>query len=129
MFNQNEHVSPPPRLPVVISKAKETYQFWLKLQRDMSKTERFGIGQKIDKTFLEILELSFASSYMPPEQKIIALGKTISRLDILKFFVQVAWENKIIPTEKYSDLSKRLEEIGRMFGGWRKGLQQKLPLK
>lgn len=124
---KTEHVSPPPRLPVVISKAKEAYQFWLKLQRDIPKTERFGIGQKIDHLFLEILELSFASSYLPPEQKVIALGKTISRLDILKFFIQLAWENKLVPTDKYAELSKKLEEIGRMFGGWRKGLQQKLP--
>ncbi|MEK7553373.1 MAG: four helix bundle protein [Patescibacteria group bacterium] len=57
------------------------------------------------------------------------LGKIISRLDVLKFFVQLAWENKLIPTEKYAELSKRLKEIGRMLGGWRKGLQNKTPAK
>ena len=53
------------------------------------------------------------------------LTKTISRLDILKFFLQTAWENKLIHSEKYIDLSKKLEEIGRMLGGWKKGLQKK----
>ncbi len=53
------------------------------------------------------------------------LGKTISRLDILKFFLQIAWENKLIPTEKYAEFSKRFEEIGRMLGGWKKGLSEK----
>jgi len=75
------------------------------------------------------LELSFTAAYLPPEQKIILLGKTISRLDILKFFLQIAWENKLISNEKYIILSQSLEEIGRMLGGWRKGLQNKTPAK
>lgn len=97
------------------------------LHRNFPKVERFGIGQKIEQTFLDILEFSFASAYLAPEQKIISLGKTISKLDILKFFMQLAWESKLIQTEKYADLSQRLEEIGRMLGGWRKGLQSKTP--
>jgi hypothetical protein len=51
------------------------------------------------------------------------LGKIISKLDTLKFFAQLAWESKIIPTEKHIIFSSKLEEIGKMLGGWRKGLQ------
>jgi hypothetical protein len=75
------------------------------------------------------LELSFTASYQPPELKIITLGKTISRLDVMKFFLQIAWENKLIPNEKYIELSKNLDGIGRMFGGWKKGLESKTPAK
>jgi len=95
------------------------------LHRNFPKTERFGIGQKIEQAFLDVLEFSFTSAYLAPEQKIVSLGKTISRLDVLKFFMQLAWESKLIPNEKYLELSQRLEEIGRMLGGWRKGLQNK----
>jgi hypothetical protein len=99
------------------------------LQKNFPKTERYGLGQKINQTFLEILELTFNASYLPPDQKIIMLGRTISRLDILKFFTQLAWENKLIPMEKYAALAQKIEEIGRMLGGWRKGLQSKTPAK
>ena len=52
----------------------------------------------------------------------------LTRLDILKFFSQLAWENKLIPNDKYIELFERLLEIGRMLGGWRKGLlEKKLP--
>lgn len=111
----------------MILKEKEAYQFWLVLHRDFPKTERYGLGRRIDNLFLEVLELSFTATYLPPEQKILLLGKTISRLDILKFLLQLAWENKLAPTEKYAKLSAKLEEIGRMLGGWRKGLQNKTP--
>ena len=78
---------------------------------------------------MDILEFSFVASYLLPEQKIPLLGKTVARLDILKFFTQIAWENKLIPTEKYAILSQQLDEIGRMLGGWKKGLQSKTPAK
>jgi hypothetical protein len=99
------------------------------LQKNFPKTERYGLGQKINQTFLEILEFTFTASYLPSDTKIIMLGKVISRLDILKFFTQLAWENKFIPTEKYTELSLKLEEIGRMLGGWKKGLESKTPAK
>jgi hypothetical protein len=99
------------------------------LHRNFPRVERFGIGNKIEQVFLEVLELSFASSYLAPEQKIVLLTKTISRLDILKFFLQLAWESNLVPNEKYIDLSTRLEEIGRMLGGWKKGLEKKTPAK
>jgi len=116
-------------LPVVITKEKQAYQSWLELYRNFPKVERMGLGQKIDCLFIKILNLSFTASYMPPEQKIIELGKIITQIDALKFFLQIAWENKLIPTNQYGELSQKIEEIGRMFGGWKKGLQNKTPAK
>ena len=67
--------------------------------------------------------MSFSCVYLSPDPKILLLGKVISKLDTLKFFAQLAWEGKLIPSEKYVELSEGLEEIGKMLGGWRKGLQ------
>ncbi len=124
-------LTPPPQSPqpAVITKEKEAYQFWLMLHKNLPKTERFGLGQKIEQAFLDVLECTFMAAYLPPEQKIIMLGKTISRLDILKFFFQLAWENKLMPKDHYITLSQKLDEIGRMLGGWRKGLLSKTPAK
>ena len=88
-----------------------------------------GIGQKIEIHFLGLLELSFGAVYMSPDIKIVQLGKTITKLDALRFFIQLAWESKLIPLEKYTELIEKLHEIGRQLGGWKKGLEQKLPRK
>lgn len=121
-------ILPPPReLPEVILKLKEAYSFWCSLHRDFPKVERLGIGNKIEQAFLDCLELTFCLSYLSPEYKIPLLNKAITKLDIIKFFTQLAWENKLIPTDKYSLLLSQLGEIGRQLGGWKKGLQAKLP--
>jgi hypothetical protein len=114
-------------LPVVIVKEKESYCLWVALHKSFPKIERLGVGQKIEQSFLMVLEYTFIAAYQPPEQKIIILDRTVSKLDVLKFFLQIAWENKLLPTKQYADLSEKLEEIGRMLGGWKKGLETKLP--
>lgn len=106
---------------------KTSYCFWITLHRNFPKVERFGLGQKIEGAFLEMLELTFYASYLGPEQKIPVLARAITRLDIVKFFTQLAWENKLIATEKYSELISGLEEIGRQLGGWKRGLDTKTP--
>ncbi len=86
-----------------------------------------GIGNRIERAFLDTLELTFCLTYLPLEQKIPMLNKAITKLDIVKFFAQLAWESKLIPTDKYSVLLSNFGEIGRQLGGWKKGLQTKLP--
>lgn len=116
----------------MLLKEKDVYRYWITLHRDFPKVERFGIGNKIEQSFLDLLELTFTSVYLAPEQKIVLLSRTIAKMDNLKFFIQLAWEAKLIPTDKYAIISKDSEEIGRMLGGWRKGLvekQQKTPTK
>lgn len=69
-----------------------------------------------------MLEETFKLSYAPLIEKVGYINKAISKLDAIKFFSQIAWEGKLIATNRYADLSKDLEEIGRQFGGWKKGL-------
>ena len=128
MIHSDRHHSTPPReLPQVILKLKETYRFWLTLYRGFPKVERYGIGNKIEQAFLECIELTFCLSYLSPEHKVPMLNKAITRLDVVKFFVQLVWEDKLITNEKYANLTGRLEEIGRQLGGWKKGLITKTP--
>ncbi len=107
---------------------KEAYRVWIALHRDFPKVERMGLGQKIDSSFLNALSTAYKSAYLPPSEKIVMLSHTISHLDMTKFFLQIAWESKLILTGKYSELISKLEEIGRQLGGWKKGLQSKTPI-
>jgi len=104
---------------------KETYLLWNFLHKNFPKVERLGIGNKIEQSFLSVLELTFLLSYASIDQKIILINRAISKLDIVKFFTQLSWEAKLIPTKQYSEFSIKLEEIGRQLGGWKKGLQTK----
>lgn len=113
----------------MLIKTKGSYTLWFKILADFPKTYRHNLGGKIEGYFLELLENIFVSLYLSGDKKIQRLVVCISKLDGIKFFLQLAWENKCIPTEKYTALSAHLDEVGRMLGGWKKGLEAKTPPK
>jgi hypothetical protein len=62
--------------------------------------------------------------FLPRERKLAVVEVMCARIDVLKFFLQIAWEIKTLDQNKYVALSERLQEVGRMAGGWLKNLQK-----
>ena len=91
----------------------------------MPRTERFGIGTKIDILFLDLLELLRRATYAPLPKKIETLEACLNKTDSLRFFTQIAWETHLIPNAQFTSLGDDIEAIGKMVGGWRKGLLNK----
>lgn len=46
----------------------------------------------------------------------------IFELDILKFLISTSWEAKCISRKQYEEIAVNLEEVGKMFWGWKKSL-------
>ena len=95
----------------------------------MARDERFGIGAKIDVLLLDLLETLRKASFVETAGKPGMLSTALGMADSLRFFLQIAWESKLIPNKQYEELAGGVEEIGRMTGGWRKGLLSKTPPK
>jgi hypothetical protein len=93
----------------------------------MERLSRYTLGTTIDKTFCETIELVLQAGYAIREQKYSVVLRAASKLDTLKFFLQVAWEIKAIDHKKYAAILEPLTEIGKMLGGWRKQLQSNEP--
>lgn len=84
------------------------------------KKSRYTLGGKIDALFLEAAESVYTAGYMNKEEKSAYIQKAIGKFDLLKFFLQIAWETKALDNARYEALSEPLTEIGRMLGGWSK---------
>lgn len=118
-------MNPPPKLQLpIIQRFVEVYKLWDEFRKYFPKNSRYTLGTKIDSLFIDTIELVFVASSLNREQKLPVLQKASSRLDLLKFFLQVSWELKILDNKKYIAISEPLDEIGRMLGGWIKGLQK-----
>lgn len=108
----------------IIQRFIQTYKFWDEFRDNFPKKSRYTLGAKIDQYFLEILELLFTASYLSKEQKLPYLQKASPKLDLLKFLLQISWELKSLDNKKYIILSEQLNEIGKMLGGWSRGLKE-----
>jgi len=95
---------------------------WVDFVPHMTKSSRFTIGARIENRFLDLLELAHTTYFTEKDKKAEKITECILLLDTLKFLISVAWEGKIIPNHKFEELAQKLEEAGRMFGGWKKNL-------
>ena len=69
------------------------------------------------------MEFIVGGSYLDRIEKLIYLKRASSKLDLLKFFLQVAWEIKSLDNRRYISISEKLDEAGRMLGGWIKAIK------
>jgi len=105
-------------LPVV-SALKDAYILWQSYFVHLPKTAKYTLGEKIDRFLLESFEAACSAVFLSGQEKITFVRLAIRKLDMVKIFLQIAWEIKTIDTNKYSTLSLKLDEAGRMLGGWR----------
>jgi hypothetical protein len=121
-MNQKGYKLPPPQTPGVISKFTGAYKLWQEYQQHIPRQQKYTLGTKIDLFFIEAIEGAVTASFLSKDQKPPFITKSIIKLDTLKFFLNLLWETKGMDTKKYVLLSKNLEEIGKMLGGWRNQL-------
>ncbi len=93
---------------------------------NLSRVDRYTLGAKIDDIFLSLLELIFKGCFAYDKfEKISIVSQAIAKSDLVKFFLQLGWEQKIIDHKSYGALILLLDEVGLMLGGWKKGLSDK----
>jgi hypothetical protein len=121
--------------------------FWINVLPHIAKGSRYTIGTRIENKFLDLLELSYVAYFTPleskpqlnniqnklnqsdfltgfaeKEKKLEKITNCILITDTLKFLISIAWEGKLISNKQYEDIGIKLEEIGKMLGGWKKSL-------
>ena len=84
----------------------------------MPKLHKYTLGQKIDTLFVEIIEAISIATFLSREEKLPWVRLAIRKTDTLKILLMVLWEAKSIDNKKYLALSVKVEEIGKMLGGW-----------
>lgn len=96
---------------------------WMNIATHISKGARYTIGARIENKFLYLLEILYLAYFTEKERKGQKILDCIFNLDTLKFLVQIAWEAKLISIKQYEEIAIKLDEVGKMLGGWRKSLE------
>lgn len=120
--------SPPPekQAPLVLVRSKESYKIWHDHLLNVARVDRYTIGAQIDDIFLSLLEIIFRATFAYDKfEKLSLVSQAIGKADLLKFFLQIGWEHKVLNHTLYGKIILQLDEVGRMLGGWKKNLQEK----
>ena len=102
---------------------QKSYDLTLRLFQEthsFSREHKFTIGQKMKDISLEMLDwIIIANS---EKDKRPMLRQINLRVEKLRIYVRLCFDLKIIGIDKYEVLSKYIDEIGRMIGGWMKSV-------
>lgn len=104
---------------------KDTYDFYTHLYQNLStipKRERFTWGERCETIALEALALSAKADYLARNEKRLAVRALSFQIDLLKIFLRLGSDLKILDYKKYLARSGELILIGKMVGGWFKTL-------
>jgi len=91
---------------------------WITFYETLPKIHKYTLGQKIDTLFIEVIEAISIATFLSREEKLPWVRLAIRKTDTLKILLMVLWEAKSIDNKKYLALSVKVEEIGKMLGGW-----------
>lgn len=104
---------------------KNIYCFYIHLYQNLttiSKRDRFTWGERCETIALDALALSAKADYLARNEKLIAVRALSFQIDLLKIFIRLGVDLKILDYKKYLSRSGELIEIGKMIGGWMKTL-------
>lgn len=102
----------------VLQKVKGAYLIWYDCFQKLPKTHRYSLGQRIDTAFVEIIEAIATASFLIRQEKLPFVRRAIQKTDTLKILLMILWETKSLHDKKYIALSVKIEEFGKMLGGW-----------
>ena len=91
-------------------------------RRSFSKTEKYTLGETIERAGLDALCFIIEAGQLKREWKIPAIDRALLSLEKTKVGLRLAYELQEFNERRYLTLQEMLNKAGRMLGGWRKSL-------
>ena len=80
------------------------------------RDQRFLLGDRIENHILDVLELLVHANYS--RDKLAYLQKANLKIELLRFLWRLSLDLKYLNTRRYEFVSKKLNDIGSLVGGW-----------
>ena len=106
----------------IIAKTYDLLKFSLPSLAKFPRNHKFTLGDRIQTMLGELLELTIEAYYAPKSRKKELLHRINILLEKLRYYFRLCFDLALYPSTRYGEFAKRLDEIGRMCGGWLKSL-------
>jgi len=104
-------------IPVVV-KLFVVYEITHRLIFKFPKHERYSLGEKIENSILEAIEILILANQASKYEKEKILLKANSKIELLKILFRISLNCQILDGKEYLEMENKLQEIGRMNQGW-----------
>jgi len=111
--------SPPGDVTIpLVHTTYEYYKLFHQFIKLFPKSEKYSLGERIEKTILDALELALRAAYATRGERVPLLKELDAKVQLLKTLTRLAHEIRAMDDKKYLALQEKLQEMGKMVGGW-----------
>jgi hypothetical protein len=90
---------------------------------EFPRSQRFVLGDRIETTALDLLDALVEAQFR--RDKLELLARANSLLVRLRHLLRLANDLHLLGARRYEFVSERIEELGRMIGGWSRQQQRR----
>lgn len=108
----------------IIQKVYDLLKYAIPILNKFPRNHKFTLGDRIQNQLSDLLELYVEAYYLPKDKKQALLLHANISLEKLRHYFRLCFELGIYDSKKYNEFAIRLNEIGRMTGGWLKSLEK-----
>ena len=101
---------------IIYQKAYESYKYSFNMLKNFPKSEKFTLASEINSNYYQIFRLIIRANRK--KVKSFELFEIDTELKILQLNIRLSFELQFMNDKQYEIISKHLEEIGRILGGW-----------
>lgn len=107
----------------IFKKTYDLYKLFHKYRKTAPKSARFTVFEKCELTILDLIKDIFKASGENNKEKLKTLKKCSTNLNVIRVFIRLMKDIKAIDKNKYIELERIVDQIGRQLGGWIKSLK------
>jgi hypothetical protein len=108
----------------ILRRAYELYKTFHGLRSVVSKADRYTLWQRAENLILDIIESILLASHLSKSEKLPHLERVSAKLNVLRIFLRLTKDTKLLDLKKCLLLQEIVDEIGRMLGGWMKSIKE-----
>jgi len=102
----------------VLTRMHDLLLYVVPLLAKFPRDQKFVLGDRIEVKLLEVQEHCIRAYYS--REKHSHLSEANATLEVARHLVRLAHDLKVLNTQKYGVLAEKMNEVGRMIGGWLK---------
>jgi hypothetical protein len=106
----------------IVAKAYDLLKAAIPMLEGLPRKHKFTLGDRLQNHLSDVLESLIEAVYLPPAEKKPVLRRVNLTLEKIRFYLRLGYDLGLYNSGRYKDFTDRVDEIGRMTGGWLKSL-------
>ena len=110
---------------IVVQRAYDLALWLIRKVEKFPRSFRFSVGDRVVARALDVLEALAEAAYSADKSAL--LDRANRGVNSLRLLLRLTVELRLLGGDSHEFAAARLEEIGRMIGGWRKSVARRPP--